>query len=47
MNYKNYKVFPKACFLGTATSYPREKQNFEKNLKLKFLKIMEHPKLHS
>ena len=35
MNYKNYKVFPKACFLGTATSYPREKQNFEKKFKIK------------
>ena len=35
MNYKNYKIFPKACFLGTATSYPQEKKNFEKKFKIK------------
>ncbi len=34
MNYKNYKVFPKACFLGTATSYSREKKNFEKKFRI-------------
>ena len=35
MNYKNYKVFPKACFLGTDTCYPREKKVFEKKFKIK------------
>ena len=34
MNYKNYKVFPKACFLGTAVSYTREKKLFEKKFKI-------------
>lgn len=34
MNYKNYKVFPKACFLGTAISYPKEKKSFEKKFKI-------------
>ena len=29
-NYKNYKVFPKACFLGTAISYKKENKLFEK-----------------
>lgn len=34
MNYKNYNVLPRACFLGTATSFSGEKKIFEKKFKI-------------